>query len=68
MVSVVENVTRLIGEFTAIALGDPFSAFLLAVGSLLIALSVGVLGYLALGAAVDLVIPDTGRGPPRRVR
>lgn len=68
MVSVAGNVARLIGEFTDIALGDPLSAVLLAVGTLLIALSVGVLGYLALGAAVDLLIPDTGRGPPRRAR
>jgi len=68
MVNVIGNITEMITQFTNIALSDPLSAISLAFGSLFIAVSVGAFGYLALGAAVDLVTPERSREPPQRAR
>lgn len=56
------------GEYFAeVAATDPLSALLLVIGNLLIVFSVGVLGYLALGAFVDAVTPESlGRAPPQQ--
>ena len=55
------------GYFGDVATTDPLSTLLIVVGNLLIVLSMAALGYLALGAAVDYVIPESpGRAPPRR--
>jgi len=53
------------GEFASVAAADPLGAVLLAVGALLVAVSVGVFGYLVAGAALELIVPDlSSRGPP----
>ena len=69
MVSLIDNVFEMIRLFTDVALnGVPIgSAFLLTLGAIFVAVSVLVLGYLSLGALVDLIVPDTGsRGPPQQ--
>lgn len=48
-------VSGLVGD---VALASPVSAFLLAVGALLIAVASGVFAYLALGALASLVTPS----------
>ena len=53
--TIVENVIDMIGYFGDIAAVGPVSAFLLLVGSLLLGVSVAVLGGLTAGAALDLV-------------
>lgn len=53
--------------FAGIAGTDPISTVLLALGGLLTVGSVAVLGYLALGAAVDLLVPE-GTGQVHRPR
>ena len=56
-------------EIAAVALSGPISFVLVVLGSLLFAVTFAVFGYLALGAVVDLVIPDsTGRAPPQANR
>lgn len=65
----IDSIVEMPGEFAAVATNDPVSAVLVALGTLLIAFSMGVFGYLTLGALVDLVIPDsTGRAPPQAGR
>ena len=54
----VESVTEMPGLFADVASVDPIAALLLAVGSLLVGLSMGVFGVLVLGAAVEFVTPD----------
>ena len=69
MVSVIDNVFEMIRLFTEVALGGVpgGSALLLLFGTVFVAFSLGVLGYLTLGAVVDLVVPSsTGGGPPER--
>lgn len=52
---------------TEIAVRDPISFVLVLLGSLLIVFSLAAFGYLSLGAAVDLVTPESiGRPPERR--
>lgn len=55
-----ESVVRLPGEFAAVALHDPLSALLLAVGAILVGLSVGYFGLLVLGAVAELFSPTSG--------
>ena len=66
MVSLIDNVFEMIRLFTDVATGFAPSAILLLFGTVFVAVSVLVLGYLALGAFGDLIIPDTGnRSPPQ---
>jgi len=58
MQSIVTQLSELGSHFSAVATGDPISTVLVAMGALLFVASFGLVGYLALGAAVDLVIPD----------
>ena len=45
---------------------DPLSAILVVVGQLIIGVSVLALGYLTLGAVIDLLTPESfGQAPPR---
>jgi hypothetical protein len=53
----VASVLELPGAFGAVAANDPLSAVLLVVGLVFLGLSSGTIGYLALGAVVDLVTP-----------
>lgn len=62
MASLLAQLAELGSLFGGIATTDPVSAVLLALGGLLTVGSVAVLGYLALGAGVDLLVPEpTGR-------
>lgn len=55
---VVENLVDMSGYITDVATSDPLSGVLVAIGTLLFAVSFGFFGYLTLGALVDLVTPD----------
>lgn len=45
---------------------QPVSVLLILFGTLFLAASVGVFGYVTLGAIVDLVTPEISREPPNR--
>jgi hypothetical protein len=49
-----------------VALRDPLSTIIVAVGTVFILLSVGVLGYAALGA-LGIPLPNLGSGPSKRI-
>ena len=67
MVSIVQNLTEMVTLFGDVATSDPLSAALLAVGALFVVAPSAALGYLAAGAAVDLVKPESlGRSPPQQ--
>ena len=67
MVNVIQNVLDMFGYFGDAAGAFPLSSLLLLFGFLFIAFSSLFLGYLALGAAVDFILPDSlGRRPPQR--
>lgn len=81
MVTVLDFIARLVGSVFElvvifvldVALADPLSFVSFAIGAALTTFSVAVLGYLALGALADAVVPgggsdsDTiGRAPPQR--
>lgn len=68
MASLIGSIPRLITEITKVALADPLNALLVTVGGLLIAGSVGVFGYLVLGAVLDSVIPNFGGEPPQQAQ
>jgi hypothetical protein len=53
----------LLGE---VALRSPLSAIIVATGTVFILLSVGALGYSALGA-LGIPLPNLGRGPNERI-
>lgn len=61
---------ELIARFTEVAMTDPVVAAMLASGAVLTTMAVGVFGYLAAGAALDVLagaIPS-GRQPPSERR
>jgi hypothetical protein len=64
MASLIENLLEMNRLFAEAASTDPATAVLLVLGTLLFAFSFGVFGYLALGAVVDLLIPDSSRRVP----
>lgn len=47
-------------EFAAVATQDPVTAVLFGIGALLVGVSMGALGWLVLGAAVEFVTPPPG--------
>lgn len=53
-------------QLTEVALRDPLSTIIVAVGTVFILVSVGVLGYAALGA-LGLPLPNLGSGPRNRI-
>jgi hypothetical protein len=63
---IVESVQMLVTQFTEIAMTDPVVAAMLTSGAIITGLSVTVFGYLAAGAALDLVVDaiPAGRSPP----
>lgn len=64
---VVADVLALVERFAAVALADPLSALLLAIGGVLTGLTVAVGGWLAAGAAIDAITPPRpGRSHPER--
>ncbi|WP_158055274.1 hypothetical protein [Halorussus halophilus] len=68
MATIIQNVLDMVGYFTDVALSDPISAVLLALGAFFVAASSAVMGYLTLGAALDAVVPDISAGgkPPQQ--
>ncbi|MFB6121544.1 MAG: hypothetical protein ABEJ68_10560 [Halobacteriaceae archaeon] len=60
------GVADLVESFRTVATADPLSALLLVVGAVLVGVSAGGFGILALGGLVDAIVPDElGREPPR---
>ena len=69
LTELIDSLVAFPSEIGAVATNSVVGAVLVATGTLLMLVSFGVLGYLTLGALVDLVIPDsTGRSPPRAGR
>lgn len=67
MASIIQNIVDMIGYFGDAATSFPSSVLLLLIGGALIAFSSLALAYLAAGAAVEYVIPESlGRTPPRQ--
>lgn len=54
---VVDNIVEMNELFTDVARGEGLAALLLAAGTILIVASVAFVGYLLVGALVDLVTP-----------
>ncbi|MFB6218088.1 MAG: hypothetical protein ABEH77_02750 [Halobacteriaceae archaeon] len=57
MATLLDNAVRLIELFTEVALADPLSAVLLAVGAALTGAAVTAFAYLTAGAAASLFTP-----------
>jgi hypothetical protein len=68
LIDIVTSLPKLVRSITEIAMSDPLSAVLITVGGLLIAGTVGLTGYLALGVLVSAVLPDLSGGQPPRAR
>lgn len=64
LTDLIDSILAMPEAFTEVAMHDPLSAVLMAVGSVLFLATFGVFGYLALGAAVDAVVPDVSAGGP----
>lgn len=60
-----ESVLRLPGQFAEIAMHDPLSAVLMAVGALITFVSVAVFGGLVAGSVLEALTPSPSE-PPRR--
>lgn len=68
-VELVDSVIRMPTEFIKVVTEGgvrPMAALLIAMGGLLILVSVGAFGYLTLGAVADLLLPDVSSEPPNR--
>lgn len=63
-----EELGRMIELFTEVATSDPISAVLVATGALLVGLSSGAFGYLALRGVGEWFNGSPGQGPPRQAR
>ncbi|WP_299268555.1 hypothetical protein [Halorientalis sp.] len=68
LVDIVTSLPKLVQSIAEIAMSDPLSAVLIAVGGLLIAGTVGLTGYLAAGVFVSAVMPDFSGGQPPQGR
>ena len=67
MASIIQNLSEMVRLFSEVALADPISAVLLALGAIFVAFSSVVFGLLTAGAVLDAVIPDISAGkPPQR--
>ncbi len=60
-----ESIAQMPGKFATIASHDPLAAVMLFVGSVLMALAMGVFGLLTLGALADFLTPSQS-SPPRQ--
>lgn len=54
----IESAMAFPGEIVGVAAQGPIAAVLVGMGALLMAVAMGVFGYLSLGAAVSLVTPN----------
>jgi hypothetical protein len=68
MVWLIDNLVTAGDLFETVARTDPFSAVLVALGALFIVFSSGAFGYLALGGALEPLVPEHLNHPPRRKR
>ena len=67
MASIIQNFVDMVGFIGDAALSFPTSILLVVIGAVLIIGSSLVMAYLGLGAALDLLTPDTlGRPPQQR--
>jgi hypothetical protein len=67
--ALVESILAAPAEFIAVATGSVPQALLVLCGALVMTVAMGSLGYLALGAVVDAVMPDlSGQSPPQAGR
>lgn len=66
MVDPIGDITQLVGEITGIALSDPLSAVSILFGGLFLGASMLALGYLTVGAVVDLVTPEKSQSQSPR--
>ncbi|PSQ43672.1 hypothetical protein BRD17_05725 [Halobacteriales archaeon SW_7_68_16] len=64
----VSNIVELPAKFAEVAFHDPLNPFLMLVSVLFLAGSVGVLGYLTLGAVTELFTGGPSSGPPPEAR
>lgn len=60
-----QSILKIPGEFAEVAMHDPLGAVMLAIGGILILLSVGYFTLLVLGSLASLVTPEPG-GRPRQ--
>ena len=58
LTDLIDSIVQFPSEITEVATQSPITAVLVAMGGLLIAISMGVFGYLSLGAVVSLVSPN----------
>ena len=66
-VEFLNSVVEMFVNFGDIAMRDPLSAVLIAVGGLLFTVAFGVFALLTAGAVLDGIIPDSiGREPPQQ--
>lgn len=66
-VEFLNSVVEMFVNFGDIAMRDPFSALLIAVGGLIFTVAFGAFAALTVGAVVDGIIPDSiGREPPQQ--
>ncbi|MFB6072863.1 MAG: hypothetical protein ABEJ88_07830 [Halobacterium sp.] len=68
MVWIVDNAVSMVEHFATAGGTDPLSALLVACGALLVTLSMGAFGALALGGVLSAVVPDTATKRTRRRR
>lgn len=68
MVWVIDNVVSMGDNLATAAATDPLSAILVVLGALLIVVSAGVFGALALGGLLSALVPDTATKRTRRQR
>lgn len=57
----------LLGNVVSHFTNDPLALLMALVGALLVGVSSAVFGYLTLGAAVDLIMPDVSNQTPSQV-
>jgi hypothetical protein len=53
----IDNAMQLTSHFQPVVTNDPVAALLFVGGSLLFALTIGMMGYLSIGAVLDIVSP-----------
>lgn len=68
MVWIIDNIVTAGDLFGTVVRTDPLSAILLALGAVLVVFSSAVFGYLALGGALEPLVPEHLNHPSRRKR
>jgi hypothetical protein len=68
MVWVIENILTFVELIIGVALADPLSIVLVALGAAIFTLSFGAFGYLSLRGLLTAVMPDVSSGGPPDAR